>query len=883
MKISSHRQSRAVRLLKLTTILSSLASPAVAFAAVADDQSAAAPAPGFEEIIVTATRSAENVQKVPISIQVLSGDVLTQRQVKGLGDFAALLPSVSFAGIGPGRNDIFFRGIVPAGGAYSATGYYLDDIPITDTAAGFPDIHVFDLERIEALSGPQGTLFGASSLAGTVRFITNKPKLDAFSAAYNVEGNKFGKGNFGGGAEGYVNVPIAETLAARVMGFYRKEGGYIDNTPNNGKYADGSPAVLTLGDNNPLTSFKLDNKAIAKDNYNPVETYGGRLTLLWEPADGWDITPSITAQKQIAKGYFGFDPRVGDLQVRDYSETRQDDKWYQASLAIHGHIGDWDVVSATGYYQRQTKLLNDYSYYTVTYDAFGPGYESYLQFFDKSGCTGAGATLKCSKLLDPTQFYSNVRNQRKFTQEVRIKTPSSWPFDVTVGGFFQSQHNETNDNYGINGLANIVGYTDVGGGDDPNFATTFGVPTAQGGTMILGSPAVKNDAFYLVEQTTDLKDYAVFAEGHYNILDTLKITGGIRYFWTESARTGFAGVAASAQGSNSTFIPTGAVGCPLPFPAERLQCRNVNPLAKDQTGRYKEQGETHKVALDWQFDDQKLLYANYSTGFRPGGFNRPLRIRGLGNVAAPPFEAETLTNYEIGVKTIWNNIFRFNAAIYLEKWNNIQYGVVVAGAQGAGFTGNAGNAEVKGIEYDATLKLGEFTLMSSGAYNDGKLKGDFCNFAVDTVKLTITQLSTCVRGQPIPGTNTNTPQVAATDGTRLPRQPKFKGTSSVRYDTEFSNMPTYFQAAALYQTGATQDLNETNAALFGDTKGFVSFDLSAGIRKDNWTVDLFINNVFDKRGELTRNTFCAIDFCADSARTFTIRPQFFGVRFGQRF
>jgi iron complex outermembrane recepter protein len=130
MKISSRRQSRAVRLLKLTTILSSLASPAVAFAAAADDQAtaaaAAAPNEGFEEIIVTATRSAENVQKVPISIQVLSGDVLTQRQVKGLGDFAALLPSVSFAGIGPGRNDIFFRGIVPAGGGYSATGYYPD-------------------------------------------------------------------------------------------------------------------------------------------------------------------------------------------------------------------------------------------------------------------------------------------------------------------------------------------------------------------------------------------------------------------------------------------------------------------------------------------------------------------------------------------------------------------------------------------------------------------------------------------------------------------------------------------------------------------------------------------------------------------------------------
>jgi iron complex outermembrane recepter protein len=149
--------------------------------------------------------------------------------------------------------------------------------------------------------------------------------------------------------------------------------------------------------------------------------------------------------------------------------------------------------------------------------------------------------------------------------------------------------------------------------------------------------------------------------------------------------------------------------------------------------------------------------------------------------------------------------------------------------------------------------------------------------------LTIAQLPTCVRGQNVPGTNTNTPQVAAVDGTRLPRQPKFKGTSSVRYDTEFGKLATYVQGAALYQTSATQDLNESDNALLGNTKGFISFDFSAGIRKDNWTFDLFLNNAFDRRGELTRNTFCSISLCSDSARTFTIRPQFFGARFGQRF
>lgn len=897
MKMNSGRRSQFVQALCLSTILAGLAAPQSAFAQDAAAPQAAdqaAPEGGFTEIIVTATRKAESVQKVPIAMQALSSDFLAQRQVKGLADYAALLPSVSFAGIGPGRSEIYFRGIVPAGGAYASAGYYLDEIPIT--GAEVPDIQVYDMERIEALSGPQGTLFGAGSLAGVVRFITAKPKTGSFELGMDAEVNKFGKGAFGGTLKGFVNVPVSDTMAIRAMAYYRKEGGYIDNVANNGRFADGSPAVLNLGDENPLTSFTLNNAAIAKKDYNPVYEYGGRLSMLWEVADGWDITPSITAQRQISYGYFGFDPRVGDLQVHDYDLTRSNDRWYQAALTIHGHIGDFDLVSATGYYARNRKINNDYTYYTVAYDGFGPGYESYLQFFDKSGCTGSGVTLQCTNLLNPTQYYKANNTNKKFTQEIRLTTPKTWPFDVTLGGFFQRQKNNTNDFYATRGLADIVGYTAAGGGDT-NFAG-FGIPEAQGGTMILGSPAVREDGFYITENDTLYHDTAIFAEGHYNITPTVKLTGGIRYFWTDFQIAGFAGVASSAQNAPAIFLPTGAVGCPLPLTGARLECRNTNALDPQSIGRYSEQGQTHKVVVDWQFADQKLIYANYSTGFRPGGYSRPLRIRATTTqpsvvVAAPPFKSETLTNFEVGVKTTWNNMFRFNAAVYLEKWNNIQYSVVVAGAQGAGYTGNAGKAEVKGFEYDADLRLGKLTITTSGSYNDGKLAGDFCNFRADRAAATIAQLATCAPGTFVDangtvfndanqGTNLVTPTVAAANGTRLPRQPKFKGTSSIRYDTDIGDYRGYFQAAALYQTGATQDLNVTNNALLGNTSGFISFDFGAGIKKDKWTLDVFLQNAFDRRGELTRNTFCSIAVCSGSARTFTIRPQFFGLRMGYR-
>ena len=242
-------KSRAMRALGVSTILSTLVLPMAAYAA--EPQEAPAPADeqpadqssGLGEIIVTATRDATSIQKVPISMQALSTEVLAQRQIRGLTDFAALLPSVTFAGIGPGRNTPYFRGIVPAGGTRESVGYYIDDIPITGT--GLPDVHVYDVERIEALSGPQGTLYGAGSLAGTIRFITKKPKLDTFEFGWDAEVNKYGEGAFGGNYQTFINVPISSTLAVRAMAFYRKDGGYIDNTPNNGVFNDGKPAVLS--------------------------------------------------------------------------------------------------------------------------------------------------------------------------------------------------------------------------------------------------------------------------------------------------------------------------------------------------------------------------------------------------------------------------------------------------------------------------------------------------------------------------------------------------------------------------------------------------------------------------------------------------------------
>jgi iron complex outermembrane recepter protein len=866
--IAVHSTFRRSVLLASTTALASLLRPDAALASGAD----AAPAdsgavPG--EIIVTASHRAESLQKVPISIQALSAAALTSQDVKGLSDLTKFLPSVSFAGLGPGRQTPYFRGIVPAGGTYDSVGYYLDDIPLVSLttgpggSSGLPDVHIYDVERVEGLSGPQGTLYGAGSLAGTIRVIAKKPVLGKYEAGLEAETNKYGDGAYGGQIQGYVNIPIAKTLAVRAMAFYQHDGGYIDNTY--GKLN------LSLGDSNPNTNYSLNNAALVKKNYNPVYSYGGRFTALWEAAPGWTITPSITAQREIADGYFNYDanPTVeadhqnagGDLIVHDYSPTREDDRWYQASLAIRGHIGDWDLVSATGYYHRKTHVQNDYTYYSVSYDV-KPGYENYLQFFDKNG-----------NLINPIQTADTYENQTKFNQEVRLTTPKTWPFDVTIGGFYQEVHTHTEFNYPIAGLANVAGYTEAGAyssGDQAGAPAGFGVPIADGGTMVTGSPAIIGDDFYYVNRDAWQHDEAVFAEGHYNITPELKLTGGIRYFWTDSETRGFNGNVLTPAGAYDTV--TGQTGCSSILTNGTLTCLTTNPLSPDHTLHYRESGETHKVALNYQIDPSKMIYLNYSTGFRPGGPNSPLRVKDVGLVQAPAYKSEKLTNYEFGFKTVWDNILRLNAAFYYETWDGVQYSIQVEGTGGSGITGNAGNARVYGAEYDGELKLGKVTISTSGAYADAALSTNFCPFVLNASALTITQPA-CAPAD-----------AAALKGTRLPRQPRFKGNTTLRYDTSLGQgYAGYLQGTVYYQTGATQNLSTYLDSLIGDTPGFETFDFSGGVKKGNWGVELFIQNAFDRRGILTRNAFCGIVICHDSARSYPIKPQFFGLRFSRTF
>ena len=645
---------KAVPILLATTML---AAPQAVFAQEAPQAAEEETTGG--DIVVTANRREENLQDVPISIIALGQEKLKNAQVASFDDYAKLLPSVSFQSLGPSQSQIFFRGVSAGGdglhiGPLPTSSLYIDEIPAT-TIAGTVDFHVYDIARVEALAGPQGTLFGASSLSGTLRIITNQPKLDTFEGSIDVEGNKFGKGDFGGQVEGMVNLPLGDKMALRVVGFYTKAGGYIDNIPGT--------RTFTLDDGNPATNLTVNNAALVENDYNDVETYGGRAALKIDLDEDWTVTPQIIYQNQVSNGGFLYDPRKGDLKVTDYLPSKNKDRWYQAALTIQGKLSDWDVTYAGGYFQRKVDNLADYSYYSVAYDSYG----SYATYFPLANGT----------FLDPTQNSILGDKYTKLTNELRVSSPTENRFRLTAGLFMQRQADKIRADYEVQGVKAAVGSL---------FLSPF--------NGILNG----NSVFHTRIERID-RDYAMFAQSEFDILPNLTAIAGIRGFISKNTIFGFSGTTGSLNPATCLTSTAIDVGC------ANVKKKNV------------ESGVIWKGGLKWQASDDLMIYGTVSRGYRPGGNNRRAGVN--------PFTSDTLDNFEIGSKAHFGRVY-FNAAAFYEKWKDLQFGLVPLGQNGVTNTYNAGDARIYGVEGDISTRLGGLTLSASGTYVDAQLTSDFC-------------------------------------------------------------------------------------------------------------------------------------------------------------
>lgn len=776
---------------------------------------------GAETVVVTAQKREENLQKAAIAVQAITNAKIENLHITDFKDYVKYFPSMTYTNGGqggtggPGFYNISMRGVVSGNdgnhsGSLPTVGTYLDEQSIT-TIGGTLDIHMYDIARIEALAGPQGTLYGASSLSGTVRIITNRPNPGEFEAGYNLEGNAVDHGGLGGIAEGFVNVPISDKVTVRLVAWAEHDAGYIDNVRGERTY--------------PTSGITINNFHRAKDDYNDVDIYGGRAALRIDLNDNWTITPTIMGQDTKSNGSFGFDPSVGDLEVTHFYPEFAHDKWYQAALTIQGKISNLELVYSGGYMGRWIDSASDYTDYTYWYDVLY-GYGAYI--YDDN-----------YNLVDPSQYIKGKDYFTKHSHEIRISSPKEDRLRFIAGLFYERQFHYIQQDYRINAIGSLLSIT--------------------------GWP----HTLWLTDQDRVDRDYAAFGEVSFDITDGLTLTGGIRLFKAENSLKGFFGF-------NSFYSHrTGESQCFAPTSVDRSPCTNLDKSVE-------ETGETHRVNLSWQIDDDHLLYATYSTGFRPGGVNRRSTI--------PPYDSDTLTNYEIGWKTSWNDdTLRFNGAIFWEDWKDYQFSFL--GENSFTEIHNAGSATVKGIEIDFMwLPTDGLTISGSGAYNDGQTTEDFCGPVVDGVIITKCPDPTAVP-DPIPP-----PQAPA--GTQLPIAPKWKGNLVGRYDFMLWTMNAHFQASGSWQSATWPDLrvrapNVPNTLNPSDTSPIRSFigrqpaygtiDFSTGVEQDNWTLEFYLKNAFDERGQTYRYAECLTQVCGFEPYIVVSRPRTFGIRFGQRF
>src|SRR5690348_6707862 len=348
--------------------------------------------PDQTEIIITATKREENVQNVPINVIALGTRRLDQLNISNFEDYTKQLPSVSFLTTQPGVTTVYMRGVSAAGGTNAEgnhsgplpqVGTYLDEQPVT-TIGGTLDVHIYDVARIESLSGPQGTLYGASSEAGTIRIITNKPELGVTTGRIDSELNTVDHGGVGGKLEGMINIPIGDRIAFRAVGFYQHDAGYIDNVFGQVTLC-GDPTFDANGNVNGCVhnGVHFDNSKFVKKDFNTLDTYGGRAALKIDLDDNWTVLPQFMYQKATAHGVWFEDADQGDLQTVRFQPEIAKDRFWQAALTVEGKISNFfDVTYAGAYMDRPRYTTSDYTDYTVAYDNYYESYGGLANYFN---------------------------------------------------------------------------------------------------------------------------------------------------------------------------------------------------------------------------------------------------------------------------------------------------------------------------------------------------------------------------------------------------------------------------------------------------------------------------------------------------------------------
>ncbi|MBI1731295.1 MAG: TonB-dependent receptor [Gammaproteobacteria bacterium] len=574
---------------------------------------------GIEEVVVTATKRAETLQEIPLSVTAFSSDDIDKRDFEGFNDYAKFVPGLSFGIREPGGTSIVFRGVASSGlqyGARPSSCVYLDETPIT-AAGRNPDPRLIDIERLEALRGPQGTLFGDSCQSGALRILTNKPNFDGFDSWVEAGGSKVEDGDYGFDVSAMANVPLTDTLAVRLVGFHGSEAGYVDN-------------VLF-----PSPGGEFDNSGIVGDDVNTTRTSGGRIALRLEATPDLIFDATATFQDKNSDAFGDMNTFIGDLEQVRYKPEKLDEQWYLIALSMEAKLGWADALVTGSYFNREFRYDAD----AVDYQFF-----NFQELFDHTiyaiydfGGDTQGAFAVTDNDTENVSF------------EARLSTPadSDSQWRGIVGVFYNKADNFSFFQSGngplaagvpafdyLNYLAYYIRYDVNAPLHNPNQAY----------------PLAPTTNWYWATYDSTLEQFAIFGELNFDFTENFTITAGGRWYRVEEDRHTRIGALMQADFPDLTTD--------LVF--------NDNPAKSLETGFLP------KASIEYRMTDDHLVYFTFSEGYRSGGGNTSRKdsifAKGFSN-----FTSDLIINHELGVKTAWfDRTLQVNLAGYHMKWEDIQ-------------------------------------------------------------------------------------------------------------------------------------------------------------------------------------------------------------------
>jgi outer membrane receptor protein involved in Fe transport len=829
----------------------------------------------IQEITVTAQRRAENVQDVPIAIQAFTGETLSQLNITNFDEMVRYLPNVSHANSGPGQSELFMRGL-SVGSQGTQSGGSINGFPnvavyLDDQSAQLPgrnlDIYAADMERIEVLEGPQGTLFGAGAEAGAIRYITNKPKLNVTEGSITGGYGLTTGGDPNTDLTAVLNLPlIADKLAVRAVIYSDRRGGYIDNVPATftrkstdlgigyANFPTGcSPASTPC--QVPPSAAPINNLANAANNINPLTYQGLRASLLWQINEDWNLLITQSYQNMDADGVFYQMPHSSDgaplqpLQVTLFNNSFDKDKFENTAWTANGKFGPLNAVYTGAYLTRNVSQTQDYTNY-----ARGV-YADYYQCHGAEPANGLQSTC-----FSPSSVWTDREHNSHQSHEFRLSTPDDWRMRGIVGAFWEQLKIQDQLEWQYKSLPPCTDTVTVGCMTD--------VGPAPGATV--SNPGIRNDkvAFFNDVQR-GYRQTAFFASADFDIVPhVLTVTGGTRWYRFVNDERGDA---------------TSSFGCYEAGPAPCLAgATNIDAL--DLHSVYK--GFKSRANISWHFLPEALVYVTWSQGFRPGAFNRTVGCwipdaNGVGQYCQPTaYASDNLTNNELGWKTeFFDHRLQWNGALYRENWDNVQINLFDPPTLGnVGFATNGPNYRVQGIEtsFIAAIVKG-LTLQGSAAWNHSE--------QTNSPQLTVN--NPALAGDPSFGKPITSVNPYGDVGSPSANSPPVQFNLRLRYEFSINDYHSFAQIGATHtghsftQAGSNPGLSVgsivSTTLLRFENPAYSEFDMSLGVAKDKWSANFFIDNLTN----VLKSTFTSTtQFIPAEVVT---RPRVLGVKMSYHF